>query len=198
MNKGELRFSKTFTELLNMVSNRYMNKKKNVQTYAQTKEGVYRGNSYRETDAQNMAGRTMQQLFTRWPANRKSAKSAAWVPHSSAEYSAMVIDSSLQNDEAYAIVLSENNTIIGSVSIKLDGDSDLSNWEDEGEIGVWIGKPYWKKRLRHRSLCRSSRSRFLRSGSSPKSGPAITMGTWLRENCSRVLALSRKEPKKNI
>lgn len=68
-----------------------------------------------------------------------------WVPHSSAEYSAMVIDSSLQNDEVYAIVLSENNTIIGSVSIKLDGDSDLSNWEDEGKIGVWIGKPYWKK-----------------------------------------------------
>ncbi|UNT94079.1 GNAT family N-acetyltransferase [Allobaculum sp. Allo2] len=120
-----------------------------------------------------------------------------WVPHSSAEYSAMVIDSSLQNDEAYAIVLSENNTIIGSVSIKLDGDSDLSNWEDEGEIGVWIGKPYWKKATPQKPVPLFSITLFT-IWIFPKSGPAITMGTWLRENCSRVLALSRKEPKKNI
>ncbi len=49
--------------------------------------------------------------------------------------------------ETYAIVDKESGTAIGSISLKLKGSTDLTDREDECEIGYWLGVPYWGKGL---------------------------------------------------
>ena len=46
---------------------------------------------------------------------------------------------------SYAIVERKSNQVIGSISIKLQNESNVAISENEGEIGYWIGKDYWNK-----------------------------------------------------
>lgn len=69
-----------------------------------------------------------------------------WQPHQSEEDSARLIRTILSNRRTYAICLKSTGEPIGSISIDIDGDSMMTNWEDEGELGFWIGRPYWGNR----------------------------------------------------
>ena len=70
-----------------------------------------------------------------------------WPPHQSVNESRRVIRDVLSVPETYAIVDKESGTAIGSISLKLKGSTDLTDREDECEIGYWLGAPYWGKGL---------------------------------------------------
>ena len=45
--------------------------------------------------------------------------------------------------EAYAICLKTDNRAIGAIELKLNGHTDLTDRDDECELGYWLGKPFW-------------------------------------------------------
>ena len=72
---------------------------------------------------------------------------AGWPPHESVEESLSVIQNVLSGPEAYAICLKEDGRAIGAIELKLKGHSDLVEGDDEGELGYWLGKPFWGRGL---------------------------------------------------
>ncbi len=68
---------------------------------------------------------------------------AGWNPHKSVEDSAQIINDVLSAEGTYAVVLKETNEPIGSIGLMIGEKSNLRLPEKEGEIGYWIGVPYW-------------------------------------------------------
>ena len=69
--------------------------------------------------------------------------SAGWPVHESVEYSLKVIQTYFTGKECYAICEKENNIAIGAIELKLNGYTDMTEREDECELGYWLGKPFW-------------------------------------------------------
>ena len=83
---------------------------------------------------------------------------AGWPAHRSVEESRNVIKNVFNGKEAYAICLKTDNKAIGAVELKLNGHTDMTERDDECELGYWLGKPFWgqgiipeavKEMLRH-------------------------------------------------
>ena len=83
---------------------------------------------------------------------------AGWPPHQSVDESRDVIKNVLSGEEAYAICLKEDGKAIGAIELKLNGHTDMTDQDDECEMGYWLGKPFWgrgimpeavKEMLRH-------------------------------------------------
>lgn len=83
---------------------------------------------------------------------------AGWPPHTSTDESRDVIKNVLNGTEAYAICLKTDNKAIGAIELKLNGHTDMTERDDECELGYWLGKPFWgqgimpeaaKEMLRH-------------------------------------------------
>lgn len=68
---------------------------------------------------------------------------AGWPVHTSVENSREIIKSVLSADEIYAICLKEDERAIGSIGFHLNGCTDMTDRDDECELGYWIGKPFW-------------------------------------------------------
>ena len=68
---------------------------------------------------------------------------AGWPPHISVEDSRQIIKSVLAVNETYAICKRQDNRAIGSIGLMRGEQSNLDIPEDEGEIGYWIGVPFW-------------------------------------------------------
>ena len=68
---------------------------------------------------------------------------AGWPPHRSIDESRAVIRDVLNGREAYAICLKEDGRAIGAIELKLNGHTDLTDRDDECEMGYWLGKPFW-------------------------------------------------------
>lgn len=68
---------------------------------------------------------------------------AGWPPHTSIEVSKEVIANVLNGAECYAICEKGNNVAIGVVELKLNGHSDMTQRDDECELGYWLGEPFW-------------------------------------------------------
>mgnify|MGYP003422089760 CR=1 FL=1 len=68
---------------------------------------------------------------------------AGWPPHTSVEDSRDIIKSVLAVNETYAICKRQDNRAIGSIGLMRGEQSNLDIPEDEGEIGYWIGVPFW-------------------------------------------------------
>lgn len=68
---------------------------------------------------------------------------AGWPPHRSLEESKIVIANVLNGAECYAICEKCNNIAIGAVELKLNGHSDMTEKDDECELGYWLGEPFW-------------------------------------------------------
>ena len=68
---------------------------------------------------------------------------AGWPPHTSVEDSRDIIKSVLAVNETYAICKRQDNRAIGSSGLMRVEQSNLDIPEDEGEIGYWIGVPFW-------------------------------------------------------
>ena len=68
---------------------------------------------------------------------------AGWPPHQSVEESLSIIRNVLGGDECYAICEKENGKAIGAIELMLNGHTDMTERDDECELGYWLGKPFW-------------------------------------------------------
>ena len=68
---------------------------------------------------------------------------AGWPAHQSIEESRDVIRNVFNGKEAYAVCLKSDGEAIGAIELKLNGHTDMTDRDDECELGYWIGKPFW-------------------------------------------------------
>ena len=68
---------------------------------------------------------------------------AGWPAHQSIEESRNVIKNVFNGKEAYAVCLKEDGKAIGAIELKLNGHTDMTDRDDECEMGYWLGKPFW-------------------------------------------------------
>ena len=68
---------------------------------------------------------------------------AGWPAHNSAEESLSVIKNIFTGREAYAVCLKTDRRAIGAIELKLNGHTDMTERDDECELGYWLGKPFW-------------------------------------------------------
>ena len=69
--------------------------------------------------------------------------SAGWPAHKNVEESLEVIKNVFSDPECYAICEKENDIAIGAIALKMGENTDLTDRDDECELGYWIGKPFW-------------------------------------------------------
>lgn len=68
---------------------------------------------------------------------------AGWPVHTSVENSRGIIRGVLSAEETYAVCLKEDGKAIGSIGLMMGSASNLDLPDTEGEIGYWIGVPFW-------------------------------------------------------
>lgn len=72
---------------------------------------------------------------------------AGWPANQSLDESREVIKNVFNGKEAYAICLKEDGKAIGAIELKLNGHTDMTERDDECELGYWLGKPFWGQGL---------------------------------------------------
>ena len=72
---------------------------------------------------------------------------AGWSVHTNVENSREIIREVLSAPETYAVVLKENGHPVGSIGLMIGETSNIGLPKTEGEIGYWIGVPYWGRGL---------------------------------------------------
>ena len=72
---------------------------------------------------------------------------AGWPVHTSVENIRETIRGVLSEPWTFAVCLKEDNRAIGSVGLMIGKASNLDIPETEGEIGYWIGVPFWGRGL---------------------------------------------------
>lgn len=70
---------------------------------------------------------------------------AGWSPHKSVEESLEIIKNVFNGAECYAVCEKENEKAIGAIELMLNGHTDMTERDDECELGYWLGKPFWGK-----------------------------------------------------
>ena len=60
---------------------------------------------------------------------------AGWPPHKSVEESLEIIRTVFSSDECYAVCLKEDNIAIGSISLMTGDATDMTDRDDECELG---------------------------------------------------------------
>lgn len=66
-----------------------------------------------------------------------------WQPHKDIEESQFILKNFLTNDYTFAIILKEDNNIIGNIGFMTMPGSKYCKNELQHEIGFWLGYPYW-------------------------------------------------------
>ncbi len=72
---------------------------------------------------------------------------AGWPAHQSVTESLDIIHNVFCGKECYAVCLKSDNVAIGAIELKLNGYTDMTERDDECELGYWIGKPFWGQGL---------------------------------------------------
>ncbi|RKJ50720.1 N-acetyltransferase [bacterium 1XD42-54] len=85
---------------------------------------------------------------------------AGWPPHTSVENSREIIRDVLSVSEVYAVCLKEDDRVVGSIGLTVGKDSNLDLPDTEGEIGYWIGVPFWGQGLIPEAVLRLQRRGF--------------------------------------
>lgn len=83
----------------------------------------------------------------KYASNPKVGPIAGWPVHTSIENSRQIINDVLSAKETYAVVLKETNETVGSIGLMIGDKSNIDIAGDEGEIGYWVGVPYWGQGL---------------------------------------------------
>ena len=89
---------------------------------------------------------------------------AGWPPHRNIDESKDVIKNVLNGKEAYAICLKDDGKAIGAIELKLNGHTDLTDRDDECEMGYWLGKPFWGQGIMSEAVKEMLRHAFLDLG----------------------------------
>ena len=79
---------------------------------------------------------------------------AGWSPHTSVENSRKIIQNVLSAPETYAVVLKELSHPVGSIGLMIGSASNIGIPDTEGEIGYWIGVPFWGQGLIPEASCK--------------------------------------------
>ena len=72
---------------------------------------------------------------------------AGWPAHQSVGESLSVIQTVLHGPESYALCLKPEGRAIGAIALKTGDNTNLTDREDECELGYWVGRPYWGQGL---------------------------------------------------
>ena len=72
---------------------------------------------------------------------------AGWPAHTSIENSLDIIRNVLSAPETYAVIDKGTGCAIGSIGLMIGKASSIGIPDTEGEIGYWIGVPYWGQGL---------------------------------------------------
>lgn len=91
--------------------------------------------------------KTDAESLYKYAKDEKVGPAAGWPPHESVENSLWVIENILSEEGTFAVVLKETNEPVGSVGIMRGKASNLGIPDTEGEIGYWLGTPYWGRGL---------------------------------------------------
>lgn len=92
---------------------------------------------WKETDAENLYA---------YASDPEVGPPAGWPPHTSVENSREIIKGVLSRKETYAVCLRDGKPI-GSIGLHLNGSTDMTDRDDECELGYWIAKPFWGQGL---------------------------------------------------
>lgn len=68
---------------------------------------------------------------------------AGWPPHTSKAESLAVIETALNGAECYALCEKARGRAIGCIELRLNGHTDMTDRDDECELGYWLGRPFW-------------------------------------------------------
>ena len=101
-----------------------------------------------------MALETERLFFRRWEesdaeilfeeaSNTEVGPPAGWQPHKNVEESLEIIRNVLNGPEAYAICLKENGKPIGTIELRLKDNTDMTDKDDECELGYWLAREFW-------------------------------------------------------
>jgi len=117
----------------------------------QTNRLVLRG--WRENDAESLY---------KYAQNPNIGPVAGWQAHTSIENSREIIKTVLSADETYAVVLKQTGEIVGSIGLMMSKREihSVEMAEREGEIGFWIGEPFWGQGLIPEAVCELLRHAF--------------------------------------
>ena len=104
---------------------------------------------------------------------------AGWPAHKSLEESQAVIRDVFQGPECYAICELGRDRAIGAVELMLNGSTNMTDREDECELGYWLGEAYWGRGIMTqavRQICEEAFRRFqlLRIDAEPFAGNAAS------------------------
>lgn len=72
---------------------------------------------------------------------------AGWPIHTSVENSLEIIKAVLLKPETYAVVLKSEGRVAGSIGLMIGNENHMGLPDTEGEIGYWIGVPFWGQGL---------------------------------------------------
>lgn len=72
---------------------------------------------------------------------------AGWPVHTSVENSREIIRTVFAGKETYAVCLKTDDQAVGCAAITVGAQSNMKLPDDEGEIGYWIGEPFWGQGL---------------------------------------------------
>jgi ribosomal-protein-alanine N-acetyltransferase len=87
------------------------------------------------------------EVLYQYAKNPKIGPIAGWPVHTSVEHSRKIIREVLSLPGTYAVVLKETKKPVGCVGLMIGEQSSMGIEKDEGEIGYWIGEPYWGRGL---------------------------------------------------
>ncbi len=86
---------------------------------------------------------------------------ADWPVHKSVENSREIIGNILSDPETYAVILKETGLPVGSIGLMFGKATQLTDRDDECEIGFWLGRPLWGKGLMPEAVNAMLRRAFL-------------------------------------
>lgn len=70
-----------------------------------------------------------------------------WPVHTDIENSREIIKTVLSDTNSYAVYFKQENKVIGSIGLRIGEKSPLGLASNEGELGCWIGIPFWGQGL---------------------------------------------------
>ncbi len=83
-----------------------------------------------------------EDLYT-WAKDPDVGPIAGWAPHKNVEESRAIIKNVLNGAECYALCLKATGRAIGCIELRLNGHTDMTEKDNECELGYWLGKPFW-------------------------------------------------------
>lgn len=82
-----------------------------------------------------------------YASDERVGPAAGWNVHKSVEESLEIIRTVFSKDGVFAVTLKGEDKAIGCIGVTRGADSNLPIGDDEGEIGYWIGVPFWGRGL---------------------------------------------------